>query len=114
MISVHEQIEELWDKIEPLIKYDEYGEYLQSLYTVSKYGNSTESPLLYESILKELKDAYIELYEAIPEEVPTFLNIRIKLGDKKRGFSKDDAKAFIKSGTFFPGNVVDYWVVQDY
>lgn len=105
------KIIELWNKLEPLIEYNEYGEYLQSLNTVAKYGNSEENPKIYEEILKEFEEALVKLQPDPEKEVPTYLTIRIKLGNKKINFT--GAEDFIKGGSFFPADVVNYYVTQD-
>ena len=110
---IDDEIMGLWYKLEPLIKADEYGEYLDSLNTVARYGNSKENPKLYEEILKEFELALVELQPDLKEEVPTYLRITISLGNKKRDFSDKDAKHIIDGGAFFPSSVIDYHIIQD-
>lgn len=84
-MSLYDEIQKIWFEIEPLLDSDEYSEYIQSLWIVAKYGNEEECKTLYEGILKEFQSAKLELVTNAPKEVPTFLYLTLKLGNKNAG-----------------------------
>lgn len=96
---ISDKIDEIWEKLEDLLPWDEYGEYLRSLEVVATYGNEEENPELYKSILVELEKAYKELYEGQPTELPVYIDFKINLGMKPIGFRRDEAeKELIEMG----------------